>query len=217
MNLRDKFFITRNDVKNAKEYKKFEFGNNVLYSLCKKYPDHKKPEIAMAKIWLIGRSYAAAIERGRPNSKELSTENFYEDVGRRLNRIDKWLNNLRNIKHIEAKNIGRILSVHSKVTELFYETSKLKKRSLASKYLHFHFPGLFFIFDNRAKKGISKIKPRWMMHNNNNNTVSDREYEIFFNKVIQLRQYIKDKWRYNLSPREIDNLLLNKSNGNKLR
>ena len=42
----------------------WNLGNEMLYQLCRDYPDHKAPEVITAKVWLIGRSYAAAIERG---------------------------------------------------------------------------------------------------------------------------------------------------------
>jgi hypothetical protein len=51
---------------------KWDFGNEILYSMCRQNPFHDKPEIVTAKVWLIGRSYAAAIERGRKKSKESS-------------------------------------------------------------------------------------------------------------------------------------------------
>jgi len=217
MSCGEEFFITPEDLKNAKKDHKFEFGNKVLYDLCKEHPDHKDPEIAMAKIWLIGRSYAAAIERGCRNAKKLSSEEFYVFVGKKISKspIDKWLDSLHDFQDINDRNIECILTVHGQLTNFLYKISDLKRRSLASKYLHFHFPELFFIFDNRAKTGLSKIKPRWMTEHNNKKTVADHEYEIFFKKIVKLRQYIKCKWQYNLSPREIDNLLLYKYNGKK--
>jgi len=54
----------------------WNLGNEILYQLCREYPDHKSPEVITAKIWLIGRSYAAAIERGRTVEKD--SDSFYE-------------------------------------------------------------------------------------------------------------------------------------------
>jgi hypothetical protein len=54
------------------------FGNNCLYSLCEKYPRHKNVDEVVAKLWLIGRSYAAALER-RKNKRKKDPE-FYEFI-----------------------------------------------------------------------------------------------------------------------------------------
>lgn len=44
--------------------------------MCKNHFWHKKDDDITAKVWLIGRSYAVAIERGRDNNK--TTAKFYE-------------------------------------------------------------------------------------------------------------------------------------------
>ena len=54
-------------------------------------------------------------------------------------------------------NIGQIISVHNFLTVIFNEISGLDKRSLASKYLHFHLPNLFYIYDSRADNAIRKM------------------------------------------------------------
>ena len=52
-----------------KEETRWDFGNGILYEMCKEYPKHEKEDVIVGKIWLIGRSYAAAIER-RKNKDE---------------------------------------------------------------------------------------------------------------------------------------------------
>jgi len=55
-------------AKLAEEYLKDQpgfLGNTVLYDLCKSYPRHDEEDVIASKIWLIGRAYAAAIERGK--------------------------------------------------------------------------------------------------------------------------------------------------------
>ena len=41
----------------------WRIGNQVLYDLCSRYPMHKHPAEIVAKVWLIGRSYSASVER----------------------------------------------------------------------------------------------------------------------------------------------------------
>lgn len=70
---------TQDLVKIAKKEDVWVFGNQVLYDLCKSFPNHKTPEEIVAKIWLIGRSYAAAIERRKTKSIEIENDRFYEE------------------------------------------------------------------------------------------------------------------------------------------
>ena len=57
--------IKPEDVEKAKSREGFDIGNDVLYQMCEKYPSHTNEEEIIGKIWLIGRSYAAAIERAK--------------------------------------------------------------------------------------------------------------------------------------------------------
>ena len=51
----------------------WDVGNEVLYELCTKHPRHAEIPAVIAKVWLIGRSYAAAIERRRNKADERMT------------------------------------------------------------------------------------------------------------------------------------------------
>jgi len=133
-------------------------GNRVLYDLCKKYPCHANEEEILAKVWLIGRSYSAAIER-RPNSEHPGDRFYIEVVGPRIrnSKIDKWLAEVSRYNKPSTHNCSEIIAVHSRVTDLFKEISGIEKRSLASKYLHFHLPRLFYIYDSRASLGLANV------------------------------------------------------------
>lgn len=52
-------------------------GNQTLYDLCEKYPNHTDPSQIVAKTWLIGRSYSVALER-RKGAME-SNEVYYRE------------------------------------------------------------------------------------------------------------------------------------------
>ena len=62
--------------KSREEKAVWQLANGILYDLCKKHPLHKKRDEVIAKVWLIGRSYAASLERGRETND--SSDNFYE-------------------------------------------------------------------------------------------------------------------------------------------
>ena len=45
------------------------FGNGILYKMCEEFPKHDDSDVITGKLLLIGRSYAAAIER-RKNASD---------------------------------------------------------------------------------------------------------------------------------------------------
>jgi hypothetical protein len=138
-----------------------DFANAVLYELCSTHFDHKEAKVVLAKIWLIGRSYAAAIERRRWNL-EIPNDEFYvmmsdwlvtSDLGEGLQRLKSTASE----QSISDDNSLNILTIHKRLVDLARDKTGLYKRSFASKYLHFHLPGLFFIYDSRAARSLPKI------------------------------------------------------------
>ena len=62
---------------------RWKLANDTLYNLCNKYPLHTNADEIVAKMWLIGRSYAAAIER-RTNADGFSGDFYYDAVAPEL-------------------------------------------------------------------------------------------------------------------------------------
>jgi hypothetical protein len=207
--------ITRRDIELAASDKGdvWTFGNNVLYRLCRDNPEHKRPEIVTAKVWLIGRSYAAAIERGRKqadSANPIPNDVFYrEEVAPALisSDIDDRLNNLQQYDRISEQSISDILTMHKYLVGIFKELTGQRKRSLASKYLHFHRPSLFYIYDTRAVNGFRKIRPRCRVRHRNVESDSS-DYAIFALKLLDLQEDIEHCFGERLTPRQIDRLLL---------
>src|SRR6266478_386910 len=74
----------------------WDLGNRFLYVLCTKNFDHKSDDVIIAKFWLIGRSYSAAVERRR-NKDDSAGEEFYEKCLApkvRHSDIDLWFRKL---------------------------------------------------------------------------------------------------------------------------
>jgi hypothetical protein len=195
-------------VEDAIEDDDFTFGNKILYDLCKEDRSHNDLQIVIAKIWLIGRGYAAAMERGRNNTDEINNDQFYQQAAKKIKKseIHKWLSGLDGLASVASGNIFSILSVFSKVEKLFSDIAGRGRTSLASKYLHFHFPNLFYICDTRAKKGMSKINQGYRV-------VKERleignEHEKFFHKCFDLQEVIRTVHNRILTPRQLDRLLL---------
>jgi hypothetical protein len=140
----------------------WEFSNRLLYELCAHQPAHTDAGEVLAKILLIGRVYAAAIERRKTKTDDDQNDGFYVNtvVPKIQNSpMDKWLQEARTAKPGTQAAFNTMVSIHRNVTSLFCDISDLEKRSLASKYLHFHVPMHFYIFDSRAVKATRIFPP----------------------------------------------------------
>ena len=138
------------------------YGNSVLYRMCAEQPKHKSINIISSKIWIIGRAYAAAIERKATKRYKKSVKNGDDFCQKKVapivknSEIDKWIKGVSHIHKVTSENLNGVLECHKKVTDLFRKAAGLNRRSLASKYLHFHAPNVFFIYDSRANKRVRK-------------------------------------------------------------
>lgn len=206
--------------KQYKEYLKqknsrWEFGNSILYQMCEDYPLHNDADVVIGKIWLIGRSYAAAIER-RKNADDYQGDDFYYDavapkmleIGKEL---DSRIESLKNNTGIIADCVPEILSTHKYLMDAFMNLTGLEKRSLASKYLHFHCPEKFFIYDSRARAAIGKIVKRPNKKILLGIDDHDAEYGDFVCRMLELQEYLDEKLGVYEKPRAIDSFLLSEA------
>jgi hypothetical protein len=198
--------FTKADIDSTLAYSIWDLGNQVLYNMCRTHPRHKEEDEIVAKVWLIGRSYAASIERRR-NAKDKG-DDFYETVvapTMRKHPIDSWL---RLIKSTGKPGSAQTVSVHKRLMNLFHSITGLEKRSLASKYLHFHKPDAFFIYDSRVRQSITKVVPRLNEIPKLDVDEFDVEYRDFVRRCVWLRTHIQETLGTVLTPRQIDKLLL---------
>lgn len=202
-------------IKKAKEHDDWDFANSVLYKLCSDNPEHISNEVILAKIWLIGRSYAAAIERRKNNEDDINDDFYIKQV---VPKLKKSKLDLEIKKCIALKNDESVLELHKYLTDLFFELTELNKRSLASKYLHFHMPDLFYIYDSRVVSAIGKLNKELKLGNLTAEILenNDESYSIFYLKCKRIVEKIKSEYNTELSCRQLDNLLIQIAN-NKLR
>ena len=116
---------------------------------------------------------------------------------------DLCRNTLRVATPATPDGLQAMVDVHGKVTGLFSEISDLEKRSLASKYLHFHVPRLFFIFDSRAVEAMrefSDVLPRASRSEGN----GDNEYRTFAERATALVQFCEREYGLFMLPRRGD-------------
>ena len=214
LHIKNKNYI---NFQNSPESKFWDKGNNVLYGLCKKYPEHKKLDEVATKLWLIGRSYSAALERRpRPDKKE-SNDELYKKAAKRLvySEIDKKIKRISNKVKLTEKDIIVICDAHGYLVDILHELTGLYKISLASKYLHFHKP-IVPIYDSRASKGIIDIFRGEAAHKNlpgkfsniKNSKTINKKYLDFATKIYCLQKQISDVANQDCSVRDIDKYLL---------
>lgn len=213
-----------------KEYQpRWIFGNSVLYKMCKDYPTHEDSEINIGKIWLIGRSYAAAVER-RKEARESNDDFYYNVVSKAMYVIHEKLdNNLRQLNESQLPisdeiELSLILETHYCLTNTFNSITSLDKRSLASKYLHFHCPEKFYIYDTRACETVRRIIPKgrhskltdssspgyWKYGELLSGKTLDLEYGEFVCRMLALRECLQtcEQDIATLTPRKLDDFLL---------
>jgi hypothetical protein len=87
------------------------YGNEILYRMCERKPKHEDINIISSKVWIIGRAYAAAIERGV--KKEFRTglkpgEDFHQKIAApaiKKAKIDKWIKSVSGIRRLTKENL----------------------------------------------------------------------------------------------------------------
>ncbi|NOX46432.1 MAG: hypothetical protein GXO89_05580 [Chlorobi bacterium] len=204
-------------IDNALKSNEWDFGNEVLYKLCKKNFEHIEDGKIIAKVWLIGRSYAAAIERRR-NKTDINDDFYISKVAPlfKNSEIDSLLMSISREKKITVENLGIILSVHYYLMQEIKRITEIEKRSFCSKYLHFHLPDLFFIFDSRVVTALSKYSsrsPKDFLYFIKSENV-DYEYAKFFVKSFVLKKQIEKEYKLKLSNRQFDKILILTANNN---
>lgn len=205
--------ISLTQVEQSRVRTEWSLANDSLYELCQKYPLHKTAEEIVAKVLMVGRTYAAAIERRKTKDGEIG-DDFYRDIvvpTFRESGIDEWI---RQFSEENSDQIALTIKTHGLLTKLIFGITEMNKRSLASKYLHFHLPEHFFIYDSRAKVALNKVisVSRNFRSELNDIIDGDPEYIRFVRKILYLRGEVQKEYNIKLSPRELDRILINMAN-----
>lgn len=189
-------------------------ANYFLYKLCEKSPKHEHEQEVFMKLILIGRTYAASIERRKTKVKGESTEFFFREKVIPVlmeSDLDKRLRKLKSMKEDSKIRVNLILETHGYLMSIFKEITGDEKRSFCSKYLHFHLPDLFFIYDSRAEKGLRKFVSKFPEYAKEALLIPkvDEKYASFFLKCHSINNYFRNGNIYPLmNPREMDSMLL---------
>lgn len=214
----------KNQLEAAQQKNLWDFGNAMLYKLCKDNFEYKSDDAILTKVLFIGRIYAAAVER-RKNKSDDTNDNFYSNTVAptfRKSILDDKLSGLKIGKTENIEHIKSVLETHYYLTNMLKKITDLNKRSFSSKYLHFHLPDLFYIYDSRALTALRQFTyqvPKDLKHILELDNI-DKEYAKFYCKCFDLKRQIKSQFNLELTNRQLDNLLLeeaNKQRGLKLK
>jgi hypothetical protein len=140
--------------------------DEVLYRVCRDHPGHDSARVAVGKVALIGRAYAAGLER---QVNVMEGEQAVVKAGLLLHaeskRVDAIIKPLRNLPEpLDPAKAGLIVEQHGLLTELLQRTTRSGQsgprsaRSFASKYLHFHCPAVP-IYDEYVRSTIARMAP----------------------------------------------------------
>lgn len=199
-------------LRRALEPSVWDVGNDWLYELCRKYPGHEQLEHVAAKVWLIGRAYAVAAERGvagEGKGEEFLVNKLLPRI--RRSDIDEWFSALPRAGADYRKHLPAVVGLHKRVEDLFAGAADhaLGRVSLVSKYLHFHRADLFPIIDSRATKAIAQIAPDDRHSGYRDRCLGGEEkYSKFCARAAWLSDRMEERVGRRVTLRELDRLLL---------
>lgn len=136
--------------------------DKVLYDLCAAYPGHDERAVVTAKIAIVGRVYAAGLERRvTPPAGRQAIEVIGEYAHGHGGEIDEIVHGLDEVgEPLSASAMTTVVAQHGRLTTLLQgvATDGKAPRSFASKYLHFH-RSVVPIYDEYARRSLSRLVP----------------------------------------------------------
>lgn len=167
-----------------------------LYELCFLHRSHFRSEIVADKLRMILRLCA---EHGL-GVDTLSPEFAAYRLGR--SGLDRWFAGLATAERIDP---ALVFEVHKRVMDLFEDLPPQQARSLASKYLHFHFPELFYLYDSRVETAAIALEQEECGYLAGGD--HDPDYARFFACCRRLAESFAPLAGRCPNPRELDRLL----------
>jgi hypothetical protein len=145
-------------------------------------------------------------------AKRIVEEGVMVDRGKYIKiDLDGQIMKLKRYSNSSKNSVDIALRLHKQFICFWHYITGKNNRSFVSKYLHFHCPDRFFIYDSRAVKEINKCVSIKGQYKYDEQTY-DVDYMKFYIRMLALQKYIKDNDKYSykekLTPRQIDNWLL---------
>lgn len=167
-----------------------------LYELCFLHRHHFQDEIVADKLRMMVRLCA---DGGLPVSG-FSPE--YAALRLRCSGVDHWF---AGIASAESLDEALVFEMHKRMMDVFGDLPVELARSIASKYLHFHFPELFYLYDRRVAAAASSLGQRDCGYLAR--AEHDPEYGRFYACCRKLTDRLAGVVGRRLRPRELDRVL----------
>lgn len=188
--------LTREFITGALADSVLEPRVRALYELCFMHRHHFRDDIVADKLRMLVRLCA---ERGL-RMRDFSPEYVAHRLGRAA--VDRWFGGLATAEKLD---IALLLEVHKHMMRVFDDLDEAEARSLASKYLHFHFPELFFVFDSRVEAAAMALGEGECGY------LAIHEHDPVYGRFYACARKLVDKMTpqvgRRLGPRELDRVL----------
>lgn len=200
------------EFRSSEYYSRWIFADKILCDMCNENPFHNDADVVAGKMLMIGRSYAAAVERRIINLSMDNDDFYYEKVVKVLMEESSIIDDLiGRIKYLNKKQAEEFVpKVHYYLVRKLRGITGVDKKSLVSKYLHFHCPEKVYVFDSYAEKEIKSINSTRLSKNKIPEDVDDIYYK-FYLKMLELNKILSDK-----TPKELDKFVLWLANYKKI-
>lgn len=191
------------------EKESISIGNKVLYDLCKSYPMNDDVNGLIAKLWLIGRSYSASIERryyGREYSKKISSgtelnlntggngsDSYFEGISKEMIRDKKYQNIINSINLLMNKkfyyNFENDKETLKEICNLVFNFNLMIRRAIEK-------------FDDEKLNEFEKSNKKLKQKRNLNDFISFSSKFLHFH--LPETVFIYDKFSFEHAKRKID-------------
>jgi hypothetical protein len=170
-------------------------ADDVLYELCRRNPGHQQLDAVLAKVMIIGRTYAGGLERvaGRDRSEEPPLIRVARFIHSNGTEFDEAIEALRPVTFppTPADQII-LLREHDRLTSRLAEATRgSRPRSFVSKYLHFHVPTVP-IFDSIALQRIGWYISHADAGNVRRRPNADLTYAGYLSRLLVLHRWVTD-------------------------
>jgi hypothetical protein len=207
---------TRADYRYSRLASGDNYENQVLYAMCFDRPEHGDPFVTAGKMLMIGRVYSASPER-KAGKAAVAGENLFTILAERLaaTHIDERLAAIPFETRLSEDLVPKVLALHGLLnTEVREGTHRWsvtqgapQRVSFASKYLHFHRPNAFPLFDRYACLGLASLTKGFRYENRCSDVTINKDYQRFVGRLLHFvaQRSPEAGW----TPRSLDTMLVN--------
>ncbi|MGH7133157.1 MAG: hypothetical protein ACREJO_14580 [Phycisphaerales bacterium] len=142
----------------ARDYRShWRLADEQLYELCAQFPDHTRSDAVLAKLMIVGRTYATGLERAIGGVGALAR--ITRHVCRHADQLDEIISSLDGVTEpLQRDSLNCFLRAESDLVRLLRGASSRHRglHSFATKYLHFHRP-IVPLYDSLAEDGLRRL------------------------------------------------------------